>query len=517
MPLPRALPPPRRLRVPLCASARSPARSPAFALLLALAAVALLACEATPGMPLSAPSAQAPEAVEVRWSPPASGGLLAPVVRATMSLNAALPADGLRAGRSFVVRGGVDATDLAELGRGRTTGALAGRVVPHLAWGAPSAAPAEVSVQPLAPLDAGPFAIVLLRDRGAPLVVRAAVTGDATPLATRVYPPAGVPVAPKTPWIFCLGVASAWDPRAPLGDGTTAPDELRVRAARLEDAPCAAIGAAVMRAGTFAPPPFVEGLGALDPGAVVLSPDAPLDQEASCAAGELPLGLACLRLDDDRVILAAGPSPSFAHGAVGGAALALPLAPRDRAVVRGLQADAPLEVRLAIEGQGSRSVQLLARTSPAHAHLVVNEALSHPPSGAASQRFLELVNDGASPLELAGLTVRDGDVEFALPAGTLPTGGYLLLLPEAYVDGLGGEEPPAPGALRLYVDALKLTSELAVVDEAGVIRSRLPGSSSTRTASRGRSAPERPDDAADAFGWDAAGRATPGRANAIAR
>jgi hypothetical protein len=148
---------------------------------------------------------------------------------------------------------------------------------------------------------------------------------------------------------------------------------------------------------------------------------------------------------------------------------------------------------------------------------VVNEALARPPSGAPSQRFVELVNDGAESIDLDGLVVQDGDVEITLPTATLPAGGFVLLLPDAYVDGLAGEEAPAPDALRLYVDALKLSGGVAVVEADGTVRSRLPATTSTKTASRGRRTPERPDDAADAFGWDARGRATPGRANEIGK
>jgi hypothetical protein len=443
-------------------------------------------------------------------------------VRATVELAAALPADALRAGRVLVVRGGVDAPTLAELARAKPTGALAERIVPAIAWGTPPEAPTRVSVQPLAPLDAGPVALLILRDRKSPLEVDAEVDArDAleAPIAARLYPPAGFVAASSAAWIYCLGGASppaaqrSSQPASLAPEG--GPDDAPARLAALPALPCVAL-IAEGRAGTLAPPPYVEGFAALDPAPVVLALDAAPDEPAPCASDELSLGLACARIDDDRVVLAAGSSPAWIAGSIGEIRVIAPLAARARVVVRGLAADAPLPLALDVGGAARAHLEHDARTRPAHRHLVVNEALAHPASGASSQRFVELVNDGSATIDLAGLTVRDGDVEIALPTATLPPGAFLLILPDAYVDGLAGEEPPAASALRLYVDALKLGGEIAVVDADGTVRSRLPASSSTRTASRGRRTPERPDDAGDAFGWDVDGRATPGRANRLA-
>jgi hypothetical protein len=494
------------------------------ALALAFALAPAHGCDATPGRALSAASAEPdPALVDVVWSPPARGARIAPVVRATLELSSALSADALRAGRVFVVRGGVDAIDLSELARGKTTGALAGRVVPALAWGTPREAPTRVSVQPLAPLAGGAVAVVILRDRKGPLEVDAEVDplgpdGLEAPIAARIYPPAGHAAASGAAWIYCLGIASPPAPispqRASIAPELT-PDDGAARLAALSLLPCVAL-TAEGRVGTLAPPPFVDGFAALDPTPVTLSVDAAPDVPAPCAEGELSLGLACARVDDDRVILAAGSSPSWIAGTLGDARVVAPLAAHARVVVRGLSPDAPLALALDVGGATRAHVEHDARTRPAHRHLVVNEALAHPSSGSASQRFLELVNDGSETIGLAGLTVRDGDVEIALPEATLPPGAFALILPDAYVDGLAGETPPAASALRLYVDALKLGGEIAVVDADGTVRSRLPASSSTRTASRGRRTPERPDDALDAFGWDAEGRATPGGANHLA-
>jgi hypothetical protein len=494
-----------------------PTRALVACLLLSVlfALLTLLACEATPGRALSGAVEPAPEAAAARWSPPPENGGIARVFRATLTLTTPLSADGLRAGRTFVVIGGVDAADLAALAKGRTSGAMAKRLVPHLVWGAPIDAPVEIGMQPLAPLDPGPFALVVLRDKGAPIVEQAIVGLDDTPIATRVYPPTGSRVAPGTPWIYCLGPATPWDPQAPLGAGTLAPDDRTLRARRLEDEPCVTIEPERGAIGPHAPPPSLEGFGLLDPGGVEVALDAPDDDEEECAAGEIALGPACLRLDDDRAILAAGTSASFVHGTIGDVHVATSLPPRARVLVRGLRPFESIDVALTVHAQRTRAIEERATTLAAHAHLVVNEALAHPPSGAATQRFVELVNDGAAPLQLAGLVLADGDAEFELPDGIVPPGGFVLILPEGFVDGLGGDEAPSQGALRLYVDALKLTGEIAVLDEGGTVRSRLPASTSTKTASRGRRTPDRPDDAADAFGWDANGRATPGRANQI--
>ncbi len=488
-------------------------------LLLALCTSLLFACEPSPGRSLTAPPAEAgPESITTTWDPPLHDGLVAPVTRVAIELPTALAPDALRPGRLFVVRGRLDPGDLAELARSKPRDDVAERIVPSLAWGAPTGAPTRVVVQPLAPLADGAIAVVLLRDKRPPIEVDGEVRDDGTPIATRLFPAAGVAAPLDAPWVYCLG-AEAKVPWLPPRAMPLAPGDAPAEASMRFELPCVEV---VPHAGggTFAPPPRVEGFAALDPSPVIVRDDEASELEtapAPCADEEIPLGLACARVDDDRVVLAAGDAPAWVGGTIGTARVLAPLPPRARAVVRGLRPDAPFTLDLEVRGAIGAHHAVTARTRPARRHLVVNEALAHPPSGSPSQRFVELVNDGAAPIELAGLFVRDGASDIALPEATLPSGAYLLLLPDAYVDGLAGDDLPDSHALRLYVDELHLKDEIAVVDDDGVtVRSTMPVSGSTRTASRGRRTPERPDDAADAFGWDAIGRATPGRANRLA-
>jgi hypothetical protein len=184
-------------------------------------------------------------------------------------------------------------------------------------------------------------------------------------------------------------------------------------------------------------------------------------------------------------------------------------------VVRGLAPSSLVDHALTVRCGRERAFSFRARTLPAHRHVVINEVLAHPPSGSSAQRFVELVNAGDRPASLVGLRLVDGETELPLPSLLLAPSAFVLITPSGFVDGLGGDAPIARATPRVTVDALKLGSGLTLLDDHDVVLSRFPGSTSTRTASRGRRTPDHPDDAPDAFGFDASGRATPGAKNAL--
>jgi hypothetical protein len=82
---------------------------------------------------------------------------------------------------------------------------------------------------------------------------------------------------------------------------------------------------------------------------------------------------------------------------------------------------------------------------------------------------------------------------------------------------LAGEAAPPKGVERIIVERLKLTTTLSLVEPSGAVVSQFPPTTSTRAVARGRRAQDTPDDAPNAFGWDAKNAATPGRPNALAQ
>ena len=265
------------------------------------------------------------------------------------------------------------------------------------------------------------------------------------------------------------------------------------------------------------PPPTI-GTFALDPSPVSIDPRPHVAlPSATCRAGDAPFGPLCVRVDDDRLTMLGAASPTLLLGTVAERPLFSALDAGDRLVVRGLPLRARVSLALTVRDEaGETSLRTAVTMAAPHRHVVVNEVLTHPPSGSPSQRFVELVNDGDRPASLSGLALLDGIRSIALPPKSLAPGAFLLITPASFVDGLGGDTTPAPDTPRITLDTLKLSGETAITDADGRVLSWFPSSTATRAVSRGRRTPDRPDDAPDAFGFDANGSATPGARNEIA-
>jgi hypothetical protein len=184
-------------------------------------------------------------------------------------------------------------------------------------------------------------------------------------------------------------------------------------------------------------------------------------------------------------------------------------------VLRGFppRTEVPIDL-LVRDAFGDHRVHNVVVTRAPRRHIVINEVLARPPSGASTQKYLELVNDGDGPIDLVGLVLRDGDDTWELPDTIVPPGSYALITPESYVDGLAGEPAPPKGIDRVLVESLRLTGEIAIADADGTVLSRFPPSTSTKIAARARRTPDTPDDAPEAFVF---APPTPGRANVIPR
>lgn len=475
---------------------------------LVLLAAAVVACT-DPGIPPS-PGVAPLSIASTALSPPRQDGRTAPVVRVTLAFSTAAPLDTGMLDRVVLVAGGADEADVAALAKNRVTAALRAREVPVVTWIARAAAPGDADVlhvQPSRPLPAGRSTLVVLPQKRPPLTVALDVADDGPEIAKRLW-------ASHDVVTFCASeLPRELEPFLEL-----APDAKRARVRRLPGVPCFDAIAETPPIAALFPPVVAGGRLALDPSPVTSEPRTPRRPEPPCPAGSVAIDVLCVRVEDDRLVVYGGvDTPRLLLGTIAERPIVAPLSTGARFLVRGLAPSSPVRLDLSVrDASGERRVARTLTSRAARRHVVVNEILVRPPSGAASQRFIELVNDGDGEVDLAGLVVSDGDAEWELVDGTLPAGGFALITPDAWVDGLGGEIAPPRGPLRFFVEKLSLTSGVAIVEPDGTVLSRFPPTTSTRTVARGRRSPDRPDDAPDAFGWDAAGRATPGLPNVIA-
>ena len=482
-----------------------------------LAVVALLCACADPqqSLPIGKGVPVQPDVAALAFTPERADGHVARSVRIAVHLGRPLSPDAARPGRVVLIAGGASDGEIDRIAHGKATAALRDREVPMVTWGGPSGSMIDtIWVQPSRPLPSGRATLIVLFDRRAPFVHDLDVADEGEP-AVRVWPIAFEAAIDGEPWTYC---GSTRPPDGLPSAIVLAPSTATAHVRRRDDSPCVDVVAdGALDAGSFLPPPSL-GEWALDPAPIdVTTGPTPTLDDAPCGAGDLSLGPICAQVDDDRVILVGNAASStLVLGNFGDRRVVAPLQPFGRAVIRGLTPNTPLDVSIVVRDHAAEQRrEAHGRTRAPHRHLVVNETLAHPPSTSPQQRFVELINAGDRPASLAGVHLVDGGRSIALPPKMLSPGELVLITPSGFSDGFGGDVPPTNGITRITVDALRLTSDVSLVDIEGATLSRFPGTTSTRTASHGRRSPDSPDDAPDAFGFDATGKATPGWANEV--
>lgn len=446
-----------------------------------LALAVLLACcadpavELPPAVPLAALAAVSPEGdvpSVVRFTITSTGPLIEP--------------------RVVVVTGGASADDLAAYARNRLTAALRARELPTSAWSEGD----RWLAQPTRALPAGRHTLVVLQERRAPLAHE--FVARATPFVERVW-------TTERSVTHCSSI-----PPDGATTVTLAPAGVEARVVRRGG--CFDVVGAQAITSLVLPPTL--GAIALDPAPIGPPEPPPLRPEPPCPEGAYALGPLCVRVDDDRIVLVGGAETRrLVIGSFGPIAFGATLAIGARHVLRGFPPRTEVPVDLLVrDALGDHRVRQTLATRPPRRHVVINEILARPPSGASTQRFLELVNDGETAVDLAGLVLHDGDDAWELPDTVVPPAGYVLVTPSAYVDGLAGEPAPPKGVDRVLVDSLRLSGELTLAEPDGAVLSRFPPTTSTKQTARARRTPDTPDDAPEAFVF---APPTPGRANVV--
>ncbi|MBL8718346.1 MAG: hypothetical protein JNL79_20360 [Myxococcales bacterium] len=430
---------------------------------------------------------------------------LAPSFRLTVRLTGALAVDAGTV-RVALVAGAVDDATAEAFAKGRPTAAQKARETPVTVVPVPGA----LVVQPIRGVPAGGYTLITTLPARPPHVTALRVEG--VPPLPRLHPLVGAAL-PGAPVTYCVaGELPALPATTDWLDSEGALHQAEVHPR--VDVPCLEIEAPESE-GVFLAPPRIGGV-ALDPAPLVVEdrvPRAPAECSEEWTA--IVPGL-CARIDDDRITFLGREPPRAFLGLVGEHAVFSPLAAETRWVVRGLLPAQAFAIRGVVRGDEDHAVDRTLTTAPRRRHVVVNEVLARPPSGAATQRWIELGNDGADPVDLLDLVVLDGVERVPLPSVVLPPGALALVVGVGFKAGLAGDQVPAKGTPMVVVPALKLTGDVGVLERDGTLLSKLPHVGTTKTASRGRRALDVPDDEAAAFGWDADGRSTPGRPNRLA-
>lgn len=265
-------------------------------------------------------------------------------------------------------------------------------------------------------------------------------------------------------------------------------------------------------------PPVVAAGRSFDPAPLQSKPVAAV-LPVTCEGEWQQLGPGCIRVLDDRITIAAPPSPSLwllavgelrFHGVVQGAFAVRGFAPGQQETLQF--------ATLLSDGQRyqGRTTLTMAAAQP---HVVINELLANPLGTEPAQEWLELYNDGASVVALEGWTVGDGTGQSLLPAVELSPGEYLIVTSEQY--GAAGDDVEfAEGAKVARVPTLgsngfsNAGEEVRLLSRTGQLQSRFAArSASSAGVSIARVTPEAPDDDLDSFAPHGEPGASPGTAN----
>jgi hypothetical protein len=174
-----------------------------------------------------------------------------------------------------------------------------------------------------------------------------------------------------------------------------------------------------------------------------------------CGLDEFAAGPACVFVDDQSVMIrvsASGPARFFVDG---GGMRRGAVSPRGAAqfVVDGLAADEEVALTLSLvdlAGHESRRT-LRTRTTPTLPPIAIVAVCSDPVGPEPAQEYVELLNSGAMPIDLAGFALADredriGDI--VSRTSIVPAGGRALLVSDAF-DPMHPEGPAVPAGVPL--------------------------------------------------------------------
>jgi hypothetical protein len=270
------------------------------------------------------------------------------------------------------------------------------------------------------------------------------------------------------------------------------------------------------------PPPTVPTLDPvvrLDPRPFLVDSDPLLIEPAVCTNDEAAFGPGCVRVMDDRLY---GRSPEVPMlWAIQGEGIdaVFAVTAEEPFVIAPLPASTKLTLDVTTINNRGDALRTFfsATTLPPMAHVILNEVLANPLGSEPAQEWIELVNDGSVPAELAGYVVIDVGGKTLLPNGVLAPGGFALLVNEGFMEGDDYDPAPSPGTLILHVpklgkDGLANSGEpLKLLRSDGMVVSHFPSDPKPKPGtSVARRTPSAPDERPASF---VVAQPSPGRKN----
>ncbi|MCC6217414.1 MAG: lamin tail domain-containing protein [Polyangiaceae bacterium] len=400
---------------------------------------------------------------------------------------------------------------------------LVAREVPARVWLAPDGA---LQLAPLRVLEPGRRYSV--GARGVGTLGGFPIDPDAPAPLELLWPPSAGDLEVRVGgarWVYCGAAGPVAAAPVLLEPGAIAAEVvggLAGPSAPADDCLTIVLDAAALEGTELLAPVEVLGMG-LEP-LLVAGVEAPPASVGACGEGDSAAARGCVRAEDDRVVLFSGEPALWVVESPGGV-VRLALGAGERAVARGWSPASRAEVRFAaldIAGDWRETTLGLEFGAP-RARVVVNEVLANALGAEPSQEWVELVNDGAAPVDLAGWSLEDVGGVALLPAHVLAPGAFALVVPEGYDAAAPFDIAPAPGTPLLVVPKLGKSGlsnagePLLLRDAAGAVVSRFPArEADTAGTSQARGAPWLLDDDPAAFGPHAAPGASPGAPNVLA-
>lgn len=286
----------------------------------------------------------------------------------------------------------------------------------------------------------------------APIVVR---EGDRSPLSRR-WPLAAMPSAVSLA-LFCGDQA----PPGPLPAQslTLVPGGDPIWASVADFGPHLGAGCVGLRPeeplSLSALAPLAVGGSVLEPS--LLSPGDPVWTESPpCPADTHDLELACLAVEDDRLVFTQQRVAALWMVSVAGRQESFALSPAARQVIGGLSPSQAYRVETfsadATGVERSRGVDVV--TSEPRARVVVSEVMANPVGPEPAQEWVELYNDGLVPVALEGYRLSDGAAEYPLEAALLEPGAFALVVRHDFDADSVVDHPPAAATVLVRVAQL---------------------------------------------------------------
>jgi hypothetical protein len=171
---------------------------------------------------------------------------------------------------------------------------------------------------------------------------------------------------------------------------------------------------------------------------------------------ELAFGPGCARVFDDRLAGRSPNAPALWSIQGDGVDCIFATAAGEPFVVAPLPASSTISLNIDTIDNGGEALRAIfsASTLPPMPHVILNEVLANPVGPEPAQEWVEIVNDGAAPAELAGYVLVDIGGETPLPAATLEPGRFALIVNETFVEDDGYDVAPAPSTQILRVPKL---------------------------------------------------------------